>query len=144
MERTINYIKARRAEIADIEATLNQTPHDASPFLESAKLWLALGRGWLGKALGALGEAHPYPQSYNPESPAIESPAYQLPAQPIEFGIDAVAGTKSLRARIKDCLSKGEPPSGENVDFHFQLNQYSVAMQNANMCLGEYLGSLRT
>jgi len=147
----IGEIKLRRDLIAQIEADLMSVPRVAvgyvrvDYFRDAAFVNLALARGWLGKALGALGSTYPYPESMNPESPIVEKPAYSKPKAGRSYNT-AIAGLKDLRGRIQEVYDSLEhifdtlPPYDNEVYARLCGNQSAIHLSNAKMMLGEDLG----
>lgn len=110
-------------------------------FREATILRLADARGWLGKALGALGSPTPYPQSDNANSPVIEPPAYNK-SPSMEMG-DPVAAIKSARAQIGNMI---DGLDAAPADLEGAVKRYvslsKTALESARLTLGEELGIL--
>lgn len=110
---------------------------------------LNLGKMWLGKALGELGESNPYPESTNPQSDKIE-PTADVAKEKVEFSdIDMsnqVAVAKKIRSEIKSMendLSQMFAPNNTSTDLGTFVNQSRLALIEANMWIGMKLSDLR-
>lgn len=108
-------------------------------FREATMQQLAYARGWLGKALGAIGNPTPYPQSDNANSNVIEPPDYNkpVPLAPAE----PIAALKGARARIANVLdgivdTKFTPQTSRYIELS------RTALESARLSLGEELGIL--
>lgn len=110
---------------------------------------LNLGKMYLGKALGALGESNPYPESTNPKSDKLYN-SEDVAKDKVEFDdIDMsnpVAVAKQVRAEIKrmeNDLSQMFAVNNTSTDLGTFVNQSRLALIEANMWIGMKLGDMR-
>lgn len=113
---------------------------------------LMMGRAWLGKALGALGEETPYKNDGKRETKADIEPATDLCSpkefDPVEFAQHTyVYQIDKLREMIKIVV---EDLGNPIADFRNKYYNYALCMQRSNqhleearMWLGYALGVLR-
>lgn len=134
----------RRDKVALIEASVRLLPSAISPpFWFALIANLATARGWYGKALGALGDPTPYPQSDNPANQIIEPPAYNKVAAKdiILTPEEMIANVKQARADISSLLTSLEEPSA-NGELARYVALSKTYLEAARLNLGEMLGIL--
>lgn len=122
-------------------------------YIEQAKLKLTSSRMWLGKVLGELGTANPYPDSKNPESSAIE-PTADVSDSQIIFPSEAVPFIKTMRKRLEELetelkvhTDRESWPIGTDTIFNFWRMRHVMKatedLMEASMWYGMALSELR-
>jgi hypothetical protein len=99
---------------------------------------------WLGKAKGALGAKHPYPQSFNAESAVIE-PRADFKAIEFTPESDETATIKALRALLKKMetsIKNDLSIMKTNEDYQDCIKNAYSNCSNATMWLGMVLNAI--
>lgn len=146
----VEKVKEIRVSIDGLIVVVRHSNYGYSDEGSSAIKALNLGKMWLGKALGELGEINPYPESKNPQSDKIEPTADVSDGHPVWGDIDMsnpVALLKKIRSeigRLENDLSQLFSVNNTSTDLGQFANQSRLSLIEANMWLGMQLGSIRS
>lgn len=117
---------------------------------------LQLGKMWLGKALKAIGNPNPYPESRNPGSSQIEKAADSTPDL-LFVGLEPISAIKFLRERLgatiksiadresrfaEETLNNPQTKNINEIDFD-NVGYVLKQLTEADMWLGMALGAIK-
>jgi hypothetical protein len=146
----IEKIKEIRVDIDALIQVTQKYLEDWQPNVVEANKSLVLGKMWLGKALGAMGDESPYKQDNDVSNNKIDDRADEAAI----FGdlyddidmTDTVILAKRVRQEIENVITKlGLNFSFNNTstDMGMYVNESRINLCEARMWLGEYLNYLK-